>query len=197
MRAFVVALFAFAGCGADPYVTIADWNLKTPDGKSHAVHAPQRLDELLPKHPITFVLEAEVTLPEALRARTLTLTWENVDAFATLSVDGEPILPLSVSPFDRFRPSERELVFRIPESKTSRETLHLELAVQHVDVWTMSTGLAPRLAAAPYGERQARVTRYIDHTIAIGMTAIFLLLALAAGVSFLLDRRRSATGGLR
>jgi serine/threonine-protein kinase len=191
LAAAPVALIGIVGCAAEPYVSVADWRLRTLDARSYVIHAPQDLDAILPKHPTTYFLEADVRLPEALRHRTLTLTWET-NAFATLLVDGERLLPLSVAPLDRFRPSHRELIFRIAETKTSRATLHLELDVNHVDVWTMSTGFAPRLAAAPYGERQLRVVRYVDETLLAGVATIFSLLALAAAVSFLLDRRRAA-----
>src|SRR5262249_44099852 len=179
----------------DPYVAIADWTLKTPDGEDHQVHAPKRLDELLLRHPAVYVLEADVRLPENLRARPLTLTWLGTDAFATLVVDGsEAILPLSLTPFDRVRPSRRELVFPIPAPRSARETLHLALRVQHVDSWTATTGLPLRLADAPYGEHQLHVISTINSLLLTAAAAILSLLALAAGISFLLDRRRVTDG---
>jgi hypothetical protein len=190
----LLAVLALGGCRADPYVAVADWTLSTSGGASSAIHAPQRLDDILPKQPTTYFLDAEVRLPEALRRHTLTLTWPGTDAFATLVVDGETILPLTITPVDRVRPSQEELVFRIPERQTARETLHLQLQVKHVDSWTSFTGLPLRLAAAPYGERQEVGMRYAGRTLGFGLAAIFLLLALVSGVSFLLDRRRSADG---
>jgi hypothetical protein len=194
VQAALIVLVALAGCARDPYVAVADWTLRTPDGKSRAIHAPQRLDGFLPKHPSVYFLEADVPLPEGMRGRRLTLALPDTHAFATLSVGGEEILPLSIGPFDRIRPSQGQLVFRIPEDQTRRETLHLKLAVQHVDVWTMQLGLAPRLAASAYGERQTRFARYINEVSHAGVGAIFVLLALASAVSFLLDRRRAVDG---
>jgi serine/threonine-protein kinase len=192
--AVLVAALGLTACTADPYIAIADWKLSTLDGDQHAIHAPQRLDDFLPKHPSTYFLDADVPLPEAFRGQMLTLTWSGIDAFATLVVDGERILPLSMTPLDRVRPARRELVFRIPEIKTGGETLHLELEIQHVDVWTARTGLPPRLAAASYGERQTRGAKYVNDALLTGTAAIFSLLALAAGISFLMDRRRRADG---
>jgi serine/threonine-protein kinase len=191
--AFVV-LLATVGCAADPYVAVADWNLRAPDGTSHAVHAPQRFDELLPKQPAVYSLEADVQLPDSLRGRTLTLTWPLTYAFATLVVDGEEILPLSLAPTDRIHPSHLQLVFRIPAGRSERETLHLELKVQHVDFWTARLVQAPRLAAAPYGEWQLRTAQYVSDALVTSIAGTFLLLAAAAGISFVLDRRRKADG---
>jgi serine/threonine-protein kinase len=185
---------AAVGCAADPYLSLADWRLRTPDGASHVVHAPQSLAALLPKQRMTYVLETDVPLADSLRGRTLTLTWPHASAFAKLVVDGEEIMPLSLAPIDRTYPSHFELVFRIPPSKTARDSLHLELTVTHVDEWTSRLAAPLRLAAAPYGEQEARLARYGRDTLVIGIVAIFLLLALGAGCSFAFDRRRAADG---
>jgi hypothetical protein len=190
----VIMLVALTGCAADPYVTVTDWTIVTPEGARAAVHAPRRLDDLLRKHPSLYVLEADVPLSRQLRGQGLTLSWEDTDAFATLIVDGERIQPLSATPFDRIRPSERELVFRIPLAVTERDVLHLALEVQHIDTWTASTGLPPRLAAATYGEHGARVERTIERLLLTALEGVFSLLALGAGMSFALDRRRAADG---
>jgi hypothetical protein len=188
----LVGALAVTSCTPTSYVELPEWTLRTEDGKTFAIRAPQHFEDRLPKHPADYVLETDVSLPEALRGRILTLTWPTW-AFATLSIDGERILPLYIAPFDRSHPS-CELVFRIPATKTSGEKLHLELQARHVDIWTTRFWQAPRLADAPYGERQMLLARYIDSTLITGLAAIFLLLALAAAVSFLLDRRRTADG---
>jgi serine/threonine-protein kinase len=184
-------LFALTGCAADSNIDIREWTLRTEDGKISRVHAPQQLD-LLPNHSTLYWLETDVPLPATLRGRLLTLTWPTF-AFATLSIDGEELLPLYIAPFDRFHPS-RELVFRIPPSKTTQDTLHLKLAVRHVDTWTMYFLRPPRLADGPYGDHETLLARYIDSSLIVGLAAIFLLLSLASAISFLLDRRRAADG---
>jgi hypothetical protein len=189
-----VALLSVLGCGTDQYLSVADWNLRTPDGKRHAIHMPCAIHDLLPRYATVYSLDADVALPESLRGRPLTLTWPGSGAFATLFVDGEGILPLSRAPFDRYLPSQ-PLVFRIPAGKTGGALLHLELQVQHVEMMTvMRMPYAMRLGAAEYGDWQTRAGIYITRAVMTGVAAIFSLLGLSAGVSFLLDRRRKADG---
>jgi hypothetical protein len=189
----VVAASALAGCGADAYLALTDWTLQLPDGKTSTVEFPLRLDAVLPDRPTTYVLETDVPLPETLRGRPLTLSWRT-KSMAELSVGGEEIQPLSLMPFDTVWPSQQLLVFRIPRDKTDRPVLHLALVVRHVDVWTRDARRPPRLAAAPYGETQLRVVSVANYGLFASCAAIFVLLALAAGISFSLDRRRTADG---
>jgi hypothetical protein len=194
MMGSLVGLLASVACSADPYVSIADWNLSTMDGKSRPIHAPQRLDDLLPRSPATYWLDAEVALPPQLRARPLTLTWPDTHAFATLSIDGLSIPPLPLLPFDRVRPSRNQLVFRVPATATDRATLHLRLRVQHLAPWTASIGLPPRLAPGTLGEHQLRVASRVNYALIVIAAAVLTLFALTAGVAFLNDRRRAAAG---
>jgi hypothetical protein len=194
IAAVLVVVLGVTGCEADPYVTVANWNITAVDGTRHEVQAPQFLNAFLPEQPSIYFLEADVPLPERLRGRMLTLTLEVHDAFCTLVVDGERILPLSVSPFDTIRPSRRQQVFRIPEHETERDLLHLKLEVQHTEVWAGQTGIPARLAASPYGEQQLQTARYVNDILVESMAAIFSFLALASGIAFLLDRRRAAEG---
>ena len=182
------------GCEADPYVAVPKWTLTGFDGKSQAITIPQHLDDFLAKRRSIYFLDADVPLSRALRGRALTLSWAGTEALATLVVDNEEILPLNLLPFDRVRPSTKLLVFRIPDSQTDRDTLHLRLQVRHVGTWTAKIEVVPRLAASPYGERQLRIASYVNYTIEAALAAIFVLLGLAAGASFLLDRRRAMDG---
>jgi hypothetical protein len=182
------------GCSADPYVTLADWNLSTADGRSSQIHAPQRLDQLLPRSPGTYWLDTDVTLPPALRGRALTLTWADTHALATLLVDGQSIDPLSLTPFDRVRPSRKELVFRLPETATKRAGVHLRLQVAHVAPWTARIGMPLRLSPGPDGEHQLHLAAEVNYAFVVAALAVIALLVVASGVSFLVDRRRVAAG---
>ena len=194
VRGALVATLVSVACTADPYVSVANWNLSTADGKSSPIHAPQRFNDLLPGHPATYWLDADVALPPSLRGRPLTLTWADTQALATLSVDGQSILPMSLLPFDRVRPSRRELVFRLPDTVTKRTAVHLRLGVHHVDTYTGRIGRAPRLAAGLTGEHQLHVAADVNYAIVVGTVAVIALLAFASGAAFLIDRRRVAAG---
>jgi hypothetical protein len=190
----LVVLPVSPGCSADPYVSLADWNLSTSEGRSSQVHAPQRLDDLLPRSSGTYWLDTDVALPPALRGRPLTLTWVDTQALATLSIDGQSVVPLSLTPFDRVRPSRRELVFRLPDTATKRTALHLRLRVEHVAPWTARIGGPLRLSPGLQGEHQLHLAAEVNYAIVVATFAVVALLAAASGVAFLVDRRRVAAG---
>jgi hypothetical protein len=196
LAALVAPLVSLA-CTADPYVSIADWNLSTvgaPGARGSPIHAPQRFDDLLPRSPTTYWLDADVALPPSLRGRPLTLTWADTKALATLSVDGQTLVPVFLLPFDRVRPSRAELVFRLPETVTGGATIHLRLCVRHVGPWTARIGRPPRLAPGMYGEHQLHLVSSVNYAIIVATAAVLALLALASGLAFVIDRRRVAAG---
>jgi len=111
-------------------VAIAAWTLIPPDGSQHAVILPARFDEFLPMELSKYALRTTAPIPPLLRGRELTLTVGDFRGLAQLRVNGSDAYLERGSVLDVYRPVH-PLVFRIPKSVTTAETLDLELTVEH------------------------------------------------------------------
>lgn len=179
------------GC-ADPRLRVTDWTLEVPGRPPQVLHMPAAFRASLPAEPTRYRLHAAVPLGPELRGRELVLTLPAIDAFAVLRVDDDTLEPLDRSPFDRVRPSERRLVFRIPARDTDHDTLPLDLEVEHRDSFTAALSEVPRLEAGAFGARRA--DRLLEQWLLIGMVVVYVLLGLGSGAAFAMDRRRVAAG---
>ena len=195
LLAAAVALAAcFLGCARSGGIEVTAWTLVPPDGAPVAVTLPGGYGSHLPHERSRYELRTEVPLDAGLRGRDLSLTFPRFDGFAVLRVSGESIDPLETSLFDRVRPSERMLVFRVPGALTRGESLPLTLVVEHRDFFTAGVPIAPRLEATPYGDEAARGEEALNRTLMAGVVTVLSLLALASALSFAWDRKRTADG---
>ena len=123
LACLVALVAALAGCADDGRGRVPDWTLSVAGRAPHALHLPADFAGALPPEPCRYELRTAVPMTPELRGRELVLTLPVVDAFATLRVDGEAFEPLDRAVFDRVRPSERRLAFRIPARATDRDVL--------------------------------------------------------------------------
>ncbi|HEX8790830.1 MAG TPA: protein kinase [Polyangiaceae bacterium] len=183
------------GCASEPYVSVADWTLECAGCTTSAVHLPANVDRRLAQGVTQYTLRTEVPLPSDLRGRELTLTLPVVYARGTLRIADEDVEPLDRSLLDRVRPTDAQLVFRIPARLTDRERLQLALTMDRPDAFLSGLfGEPPRLAAGPYGEIDSRFARAANGASCLAVLVLASCIAAAYLVLFLLDRRRAADG---
>jgi serine/threonine-protein kinase len=182
------------GCADDPRTTVPAWTLTVAGQAPKQVHLPATFVATLPAQPSRYELRTDLPLQLELRGRPLVLTLPAIDAFAVLRVDDEVLEPLGRSIFDRVRPSDRRLVFRIPARATDRDVLPLVLEVQHRDSFTEGLWAAPRIEPGAHDSSPPLVVRTLEQDLVVGMIVVFVLLGLASGAAFALDRRRVSAG---
>jgi hypothetical protein len=189
----LLLVLALPACERGSFVSITDWTLECDGCTRSAVHLPEGLGPRLPEGCTRFTLRAEVPLDPNVRGRELSLTMPSVYTLGSLRVGDEDIAPLDESIVDRVRPSDWQLVFRIPARATRGESLALALSLErHDPVVSAYIAFAPRLAVGAYGEPQARVAAAVNRTMTLAVLAVGIVLAVAYFVMFALDRRRVA-----
>jgi predicted Ser/Thr protein kinase len=189
----LVVLFTLllAGCGGGTTVPVATWALDA-QGVHETITVPKHFDRELGDHEQHYTLRTSAEVPAELRGKPVALAIPYFAGRATLRANGVDAPDLDVTEFDRYR-SVGPHRFLVPGDVTRAGTLDLVLDVDHR--WTQSAWLdtVPRLADASGGTEYALVTTF-NQASAGAALAMILLVAVAYGLIYLSDRRRTAYG---
>ncbi len=183
-----------SACASERVISVSEFELSVPDtGIEMPIVIPRHLDELLPAHDSEYTLRAQVTLPEDLRGRTLTLAIPHLFARATLFVDGLEMVELDPEPASMHR-SLGTPRFRIPATLSEREQVDLALRVRHT--WTQSAWLDTpmRISATLAGDSFSRFVNAFNRNSGWFGFATVLVTCITSLLAFLLDRRQRAFG---
>ena len=197
LGAAIVALVLFLsllnGCAPVDGVAIARWRLDLPSTSAGTIDLPAHIERLLPGNPATYTLVADVALTPDLENHDLTLALSDLQALATLRVNGIVTARLEDVISERYR-SRGPIAWRIPASVAASPSLSLELTVDNT--WTQSAWIdsVPHLSSSTHGDSWYRFVRGWNDVTAIGALGTLTPIGLAYLFMFLLDRRRTAHG---
>ncbi len=191
----VFALLFVSGCArVDGGLAVARWQLSRSQVEApQTIDLPAHIERYLPDRPLTYTLVADVPLPPDLQGRDLTLALSDLQALATLRVNGVVVARLEDVVSERYR-SRGPIAWRIPALVTASPSLSLELTVDNT--WTQSAWIdsVPCLSASAHGDRWYLFVRGWNDVTCIGALGTLTPIGLAYLFMFLLDRRRSAHG---
>lgn len=190
-------VFSAAGCGGgqgspERGLPLPNWIL-TWQGGVEPLTLPAHIDRLLGDHDQRYTLATRVALPPGLRGQPLALTIDYFGGLASLRASGVEVPDADASVFERYR-SVGPHRFVIPEAATRAGALDLEMTVSHR--WTQSGWLdtVPRLSRGEHGDALYAFVSSFDSGSAAAALGMILLMALAYGIVYLADQRRSAYG---
>jgi serine/threonine-protein kinase len=193
-----VALAACAGRSApEETIPIARWTAELPRSAGPAdVTLPAHFDGRLPRSPSSYVLRAEVDVPEPMRARPLTLAIRDLPAIATLKADGVEALPIDASTLDSYRATAPHR-WRIPAEASKDGKLTLELVVLHRSARSAWIDGVPELTTHPRGGAGLSAVHAFNFTTATGALAAAVVVTVLYGFLFaaMRDRKRRAPYG--
>ncbi len=182
------------GCATQGAVSVADWSLECQGCTTRPVHLPGNVRGIPASTP-SYVLRSDVALPAAMQGQELTLVLPAIYTLGTLRAGDATLEPLERRSIDRVRPSDMQLVFRVPAAQTARERLPLALTLEiHDPFVSCQVGDVPRLVLGAYGDRGAIVARDFNRSSTTAMLVIGVMLGVACGALFLFDRRRASDG---
>jgi len=167
------------------------WTLDAA-GVHETITVPKHFDRLLGDHEQHFTLSTHADVPAELRGQPVALAIPYFTGRATLRANGVDVPDLDASTFETYR-SLGGHRYLIPADVARAGTLDLVLDVDHR--WTQSAWFdtVPRLAGANGGSDYALVATF-NQSSAGAALAMILLVAIAYGLIFLSDRRRTAYG---
>jgi serine/threonine protein kinase len=189
----LLALASLSGCGAEEgsVVQLHAWTLRYEGQAPTPVTLPSHL--ALPDRPLDFVLQADVTLPPAMRDRPLTLAFVRLPAIGALRVNGELATSLEPAVGSLYRVSGAQR-WRIDARQTRGPTMRLELDLRHRSTQSAWIDCTPRLSASEQGDLFFLAANTVNEATALFAMAIVVISGFSFFVVWLSDRRRRAHG---
>jgi serine/threonine-protein kinase len=188
--AAMIALFVVA-CGGERVIELPHWTLHEIDGAPAGdapIDLPRHLDASLPNGRVsTFVLRAQIDLPNDLHDQPLTLAIPYLEAPTDLRIDGAPAVALE-SGVTPGAPSRSMHAFRIEAPHAPAPVIDL---VVHRDALRASwLDTIPRISATPYGDTRYLLVRLLNGPIVVAAFAVTSTIGFIYFVLHLFDLRR-------
>jgi serine/threonine-protein kinase len=188
-RIALVVVLAFAGCAAEG-TPLRDWTVDA-EGGPHAtpITLPGNLKSLLVASVVEYTLRTEVTLRSEQQGRTLSLVVDCFHGPLALSVDGTSIEGSGDASVGSWR-------FVIPSSRTAQPRLSLVLTAHRDPLAGVGFGVPPRLVDGSTGDARSRAIAGFNYYSALIAIFISLIVGVATGALFFIDRRRRVYGAM-